>query len=79
MKEQLAYVAEDFTLEMKKPESELEKNFTLPDGKTVKIGSERFRCSEGEISIVMIIEDLFSIVSTNVTWQRYWRSSTFNL
>jgi actin len=57
MKEQLAYVAADFTSEMKKPESELEKNFTLPDGKSVKIGSERFRCSEGANMITFQILD----------------------
>jgi len=44
MKEQLGYVAEDFAAEMKKGDSV--ESFTLPDGKTIKLGSERFRCSE---------------------------------
>jgi len=46
MKEQLSYVALDFNAEMQKPDSAVEQPFTLPDGKNVKIGSERFRCTE---------------------------------
>jgi hypothetical protein len=49
MKEQLAYVAVDFNTEMKKSEKELEKPFTLPDGKSVMVGSQRFRCTEGKL------------------------------
>lgn len=48
IKEKLAYVALDYENEMKKAaESKaLEKTFTLPDGNTVTIGNERFRCAE---------------------------------
>ena len=48
IKEKLTYVAEDFEAEMAKAEtsSELEKTYMLPDGNTVQIGSERFRCPE---------------------------------
>jgi actin beta/gamma 1 len=48
IKERLAYVAEDFDAEMKAAEesSEIEKQYELPDGNTIKIGNERFRCAE---------------------------------
>jgi len=46
MKEKLGYVALDFDSEMKKTESELAKEYELPDGSNVSIGSERFRCAE---------------------------------
>jgi len=46
MKKRCGYVALDFDAEMKKPESELVKEYELPDGKKVSIGSERFRCTE---------------------------------
>mmetsp|Transcript_2757 Transcript_2757/g.17193 ORF Transcript_2757/g.17193 Transcript_2757/m.17193 type:complete len:378 (-) Transcript_2757:474-1607(-) len=48
IKEDLAYVAEDFAAEMATAEasSECEKDFELPDGQTITVGSERFRCPE---------------------------------
>eukprot|EP01114_Cavostelium_apophysatum_P015221 TRINITY_DN4104_c0_g1_i2.p1 TRINITY_DN4104_c0_g1~~TRINITY_DN4104_c0_g1_i2.p1 ORF type:complete len:980 (+),score=294.81 TRINITY_DN4104_c0_g1_i2:774-3713(+) len=46
MKERLSYVAEDFGAEMKKDVKTLEKSYQLPDGQTIKIGNERFRCAE---------------------------------
>jgi actin-related protein len=46
IKEQLAYVAEDFPVESQKPDNTLEKKYTLPDGQVVVLGSERFRCTE---------------------------------
>jgi len=50
MKEKLAYVAEDYNKELLKAEgagaSEIEKQYELPDGKVITIGSERFRTPE---------------------------------
>merc|ERR1712157_290128 len=47
IKEKHAYVALDFDNEMKKANesNELEVTYTLPDGNTVTIGNERFRCA----------------------------------
>ena len=44
IKEKLCYVAMDFEKEMSSISQE--KNYTLPDGKTVLVGNERFRCPE---------------------------------
>jgi len=48
MKEKLAYVAIDYKAELKKAESstEIERNYTLPDGQIVTVGNQRFRCGE---------------------------------
>lgn len=50
MKEKLAYVAVDYNKELIKADgagaSELEKQYELPDGKVITIGSERFRTPE---------------------------------
>ncbi|XP_072043843.1 actin, cytoplasmic 3-like isoform X1 [Amphiura filiformis] len=45
MKEELCYVAEDFEVEMA-TRSSVEQDYTLPDGQTVTLGNERFRCAE---------------------------------
>jgi len=54
IKEKLAYVAEDFDAEMKKDVKTLEKPYQLPDGNTITIGNERFRCPEALFNPKMI-------------------------
>lgn len=48
LKEKLGYVAVDFIGEMKTADTskKLDQTFTMPDGKQLTIGSERFRCAE---------------------------------
>merc|ERR1719443_1947918 len=48
VKEKLAYVAMDFDGEIEKANmsSEIDKSYELPDGQTITVGSERFRCPE---------------------------------
>jgi len=48
IKEKLCYISMSYDedLEGAENDSELEKNYELPDGKVIQIGSERFRCPE---------------------------------
>lgn len=46
MKEKVCYVSEHFEDEMKKKNNEIEMKYTLPDGREIEIGNERFRATE---------------------------------
>ena len=48
IKEKLCYVADDYEAEVKKASegTELEESYTLPDGQTCKISTQRFKCPE---------------------------------
>merc|ERR1719410_155703 len=48
IKEKLAYVALDYEKELADAETntDIEKKYELPDGQTITIGAERFRCAE---------------------------------
>lgn len=56
LKEQLTYVALDYQEEMKTTQESLlkERSFELPDGKSIIVGNERFRCPEVLFNPVMI-------------------------
>ena len=46
IKEKLGYVALDFEQESKAAESSVEKTYTLPNGQSVTVGNERYKCPE---------------------------------
>jgi len=54
IKETVGYVALDFEAEMEKDVSSIEENYLLPDGNTITVGNERFRCPEALFDPSMI-------------------------
>ena len=46
LKEQSCYVVGDYDAAMKTSDSEFESDYSLPDGRTIRFGKERFRCPE---------------------------------
>eukprot|EP01114_Cavostelium_apophysatum_P013876 TRINITY_DN3459_c0_g1_i1.p1 TRINITY_DN3459_c0_g1~~TRINITY_DN3459_c0_g1_i1.p1 ORF type:complete len:1054 (+),score=286.64 TRINITY_DN3459_c0_g1_i1:176-3337(+) len=46
IKEKHAFVAQDFATEMQRSSASTEVNYTMPDGRVVRVGNERFRCAE---------------------------------
>merc|ERR1719285_196419 len=64
MKEKLAYVAVDYNKELAKADgagaSDIEKQYELPDGKVITIGSERFRTPEVLFQPSFIRRDLYT-------------------
>ena len=46
MKENVCYLAPDLASELARPESEIVTSYTLPTGKVVEVGRERFLCAE---------------------------------
>ncbi|KAH3758935.1 actin 7 [Pelomyxa schiedti] len=47
IKEKLGYVALDYAVEKGKTDSEIQKQYELPDGEVISVGHERFTCVEG--------------------------------
>ncbi|KAJ5068629.1 actin-10-related [Anaeramoeba ignava] len=54
IKEKLGYIALDFDEEMKKESNLIEKEYKLPNGEVIKIGNERFKCSEPLFGISLL-------------------------
>jgi len=46
IKEKLAYVTLNYDTDLESPGSDVAKNYELPDGTTITVGTERFRCPE---------------------------------
>lgn len=66
IKEKLCYVAVDFQEEIEKAESsaDIDKTYELPDGSTMTVGSERFRCPEVLFNPPLIGKDIPGIHET---------------
>ena len=69
IKEKLAFVALDFTEEMEKSakSSDVEKSYEMPDGSTITVGNERFRCPEALFNPPMIGKDIPGLHETAFT------------
>jgi len=66
IKEQLCYVALDYNEETEKAKSDasIEKNYELPDGSSVTLGAERFRCPEALFQPSLLGLDIDGIAQT---------------
>lgn len=56
IKEKLCYVSEDFNVEIQKAniQSDLYRNYELPDGQIIRIGKQRFKCPESLFKPILI-------------------------
>eukprot|EP00299_Pterocystis_sp_00344_P014589 c7236_g1_i1.p1 GENE.c7236_g1_i1~~c7236_g1_i1.p1 ORF type:complete len:399 (-),score=95.55 c7236_g1_i1:72-1268(-) len=61
IKEKMCFVAMDYSAEMKEPKSKHEKEFILPDGKTLVMGDQRFRCPEPLFHPDLIGKDIMGL------------------
>lgn len=66
IKEQLCYVALDYNDETEKAKNDasIEKNYELPDGSSVTLGAERFRCPEALFQPSLLGLDIDGIAQT---------------
>jgi len=66
IKEQLCYVALDYNEETEKAKNDasIEKNYELPDGSSVTLGAERFRCPEALFQPSLLGLDIDGIAQT---------------
>lgn len=69
IKQQLCFVAEDYEKELAAADnnSSLEKEYELPDGQTISVGSERFSCPEALFKPELLGNEMTGIHTTTFT------------
>jgi actin len=64
IKENLCFVAPDYTAALKeaaKHPSSFDKEFVLPDGKSIVLGDQRFKCAEALFHPTLIGQDVIGL------------------